>query len=99
MNKNVLLLQEKEFEALGDGKILFNTSIGPGFDSKALENWVNRDGNYFFCDTRAAAGPVSDGFFELPQVSCVNISAGRTSQAFVLLSKKVLDNIRTFLED
>ncbi len=99
LNKNVLLLQEKEFEALGDGKILFNTSIGPGFDSKALENWVNRDGNYFFCDTRAAAGPVSDGFFELPQVSCVNISAGRTSQAFVLLSKKVLDNIRTFLED
>ena len=99
LNKNVLLLQEKEFEALGDGKILFNTSIGPGFDSKALENWVKREGNYFFCDTKAAAGPVDEAFFDLPQVSCANISAGRTSQAFVLLSQKVLANIRTFLED
>ena len=99
LNKNVLLLQESEFEALGDGKILFNTSIGPGFDSKVLESWVKREGNYFFCDTRAAAGPVSKEFYSLPRVFCANVSAGRTSQAFVLLSQKVLDNIQTFLAD
>ena len=97
LNKNVLLLQEEEFKTLGDGKILFNTSIGPGFDSAALEKWVRREGNYFFCDTKAAAGEVSKDFFELSQVSCPGISAGRTKQAFVLLSQKVLDNIRTFL--
>ena len=39
LNKNVLLLGEPEFEALGEGKVLFNTSIGPGFDSAALEKW------------------------------------------------------------
>ncbi len=99
LNKNVLLLQEEEFNALGDGKVLFNTSIGPGFDSAALEKWVRREGNYFFCDTKAAAGDVSGDFFDLTQVSCPGISAGRTKQAFVLLSQKVLANIRTFLEE
>ena len=33
-----------------------------------------------------------------PGVFCARISAGRTKQAFDLLSKKVLDNIRAYLE-
>ena len=97
LNKNVLLLQAPEFEALGDGKVLFNTSIGPGFDSAALERWVARPGNHFFCDTRAAAGAVSEGFFARESVHCVNASSGRTKQAFVLLSRKVLHNLQTAL--
>lgn len=35
----------------------------------------------------------------LPRVVCRNVSAGRTRQAFELLSEKVLDNIRTFLQE
>ncbi len=97
LNKNVLLLGEREFEQLGDGKVLFNTSIGPGFDSAALERWARRPGNWFLCDTAAAAGPVDSSFFQLPNVICRNVSAGRTRQAFVLLSEKVLANLRTAL--
>ena len=93
LNKNVLLLGEPEFEALGEGKVLFNTSIGPGFDSAALEKWLDKPGTHFFCDTYAAAGPVSEGFFQRPNVHSPGVSAGRTRQAFVLLSKKVLANI------
>ena len=74
LNKNVLLLGAHEFEKLGAGKALFNTSIGPGFDSKALENWLNLPGTHFFCD-------------------------GRTKQAFMLLSQKVLANIETALAE
>ena len=96
LNKNVLLLGAPEFAQLGSGKILFNTSIGPGFDPAALEQWVRgNSSNYFFCDTRAAAGSVSDGFFALPNVTCRDVSAGRTAQAAELLSKKVLDNLRS----
>ena len=97
LNKNVLLLGENEFAQLGAGKVLFNTSIGPGFDSAALEKWLDLPGTRFFCDTRAAAGPVAEDFFSRENVRCANVSAGRTKQAFVLLSKKVLDNIRTAL--
>ena len=99
LNKNVLLLQAPEFEALGDGKVLFNTSIGPGFDSAALERWVARPGNHFFCDTRAAAGAVSENFFARENVHCVNASSGRTKQAFALLSRKVLNNLQTALDE
>ena len=99
LNKNVLLLQKPEFAALGNGKVLFNTSIGPGFDSDALNDWVRQEGNHFFCDTRAAAGVVPADFFELENVHCPAVSAGRTKQAFVLLSQKVLANIETALKE
>ena len=99
LNKNVLLLGAHEFEQLGAGKALFNTSIGPGFDSKALENWLNLPNTHFFCDTYAAAGPVAEGFFARENVRCPGVSAGRTKQAFVLLSEKVLANIETALAE
>ena len=99
LNKNVLLLQKPEFAALGNGKVLFNTSIGPGFDSDALNDWVRQEGNHFFCDTRAAAGIVPADFFDLENVHCPAVSAGRTKQAFVLLSQKVLANIETALAE
>ena len=98
LNKNVLLLGREEFAALGEGKVLFNTSIGPGFDSAALEEWLRLPGTHFFCDTHAAAGPVSEAFWSKPNVHSPNVSAGRTQQAFVLLSQKVLANIETALE-
>ena len=97
LNKNVLLLGKEEFAQLGDHKVLFNTSIGPGFDSAALEDWLTLPGTHFFCDTRAAAGPVGEEFFARENVHCANVSAGRTKQAFVLLSQKVLVNLRTAL--
>lgn len=99
LNKNVLLLGAHEFEQLGAGKALFNTSIGPGFDSKALENWLNLPNTHFFCDTYAAAGPVAEDFFARENVRCPGSSAGRTKQAFVLLSEKVLANIETALAE
>ena len=99
LNKNVLLLQQPEFDALGDSKVLFNTSIGPGFDSAALDRWVRRPGNVFCCDTRAAAGDVPADFFSLQNVYCPAVSAGRTKQAFVRLSQKVLANIETALAE
>ena len=100
LNKNVLLLQEAEFEALGDHKVLFNTSIGPGFDSAALERWLDGEGNFYLCDTKAAAGAVSAGFFDRANVFCPGgASAGRTKQAFVLLSRKVLANLQTALTE
>lgn len=98
LNKNVLLLGDREFDIMGNGKILFNTSIGPGFDPVALEKWVSRPGNQYFCDTRAAAGTVSSDFFDRENVHCPNVSSGRTKQAFGLLSQKVLANIETAMK-
>ncbi|MEY8353061.1 NAD(P)-dependent oxidoreductase [Lachnospiraceae bacterium 54-53] len=96
LNKNVILLHEEEFEKLGNGKILFNTSIGPSFETGELKKWLDRGDNRFACDTGGALG---DGeLIGHPGVFCVNASAGRTKQAFGILNEKVIGNIRCYLE-
>lgn len=97
LNKNVILLHQEEFEHLGQGKILFNTSIGPAFDIPALGAWLDKGKNYFVCDTEGALGDATGRLLEHPGVYCAHVSAGRTKQAFDLLSKKVLDNIRNYM--
>lgn len=97
LNKNVILLREEQFKKLGNHKILFNTSIGPAHDIKALEAWLNQGENYFCCDTIGALGDAE--LKDHPGVFCMEASAGRTKQAFDLLTKKVLDNIRQFLAE
>lgn len=49
----------------------------------------------FFCDTTAAFG--DDTLLTHPHVNCMNVSSGRTKEAFDRLSEKVLKNIETFL--
>ena len=99
LNKNVILLHEEEFQALGEGKLLFNTSIGPAHDIPALAAWLEKGNNYFVCDTEGALGDTTGKLLHHPNVFCAGVSAGRTKQAFDLLSQKVLCNIRTFLEE
>lgn len=96
LNKNVILLHDEEFGALGSRKILFNTSIGPAADLAALGRWLEDAKNLFCCDTVGALG--DPALLERENVLCINTSAGRTREAFGLLSQKVLANIRAHLE-
>lgn len=96
LNKNVLLLDCPAFEALGSGKILFNTSIGPAWTTPDVTAWLRDPANRLCTDTLGALGDPK--LAELDNVFCVNASAGRTAQAFELLSRKVLDNIKNYLE-
>ena len=95
--KNVILLHEEEFRWLGNRKILFNTSIGPASDAAALKHWLESGDNYYCCDTIAAIGDPDGMLSKRPDVLCMNVSAGRTKQAFELLTRKVLDNIKQVL--
>lgn len=98
LNKNVVLLHEEEFQIFGNHKILFNTSIGPSHDISALSVWLDQGNNEFFCDSAGAIGDPSGELLSHPHVNCMNVSAGRTKQAFDRLSDKVLENIEAFLE-
>lgn len=94
LNKNTVLLHEEEFKALGNRKILFNTGLSPAWDEKAFLEWLEGD-NLCYCDTVGALG--SAELCSHPKVHCMNVSTGRTSQAFVRLSEKVLANIENYL--
>ena len=95
LNKNVFLLQKEQFDLMQGKRILFNTSIGPGFNVEALKNWLKEDNHYFFGDTLATAG--DESIWDLPNTFTINRSSGgKTYQAFLRLGEKVINNIKDF---
>lgn len=96
LNKNVLLLQTEQFNLMQGKRILFNTSIGPGFDPNALKEWLKEKNHFFFGDTLATAG--DETIWNLENAFTINRSSGgKTYQAFYRLGEKVLDNIKNYL--
>lgn len=93
LNKNTVLLHEEEFEALGNKKILFNTGLSPAWDEAPFTRWLEGD-NLCYCDTLGALGDAK--FLAHPHVRCVQVSTGRTRQAFDRLSEKVLANLSEY---
>ena len=95
LNKNTVLLHTEEFCALGSHKILFNTGLSPAWDEAAMLDWLAQGDNILYCDTVGALGGAH--LLSHPAVHCMNVSTGRTIQAFDRLSEKVLGNIRAYL--
>lgn len=96
LNKNVLLLDKEQFDLMVGKRILFNTSIGPGFNVEALKEWLKDKNHYFFGDTLLTAGDTS--IWELENTFTINRSSGgRTYQAFQRLGDKVIENIISYL--
>jgi len=93
LNKNTILLHKTEFDQLGNRKILFNTGLSPAWDEAAFTEWIEGD-NLCFCDTVGALG--NSHLLGHPHVRCMQISTGRTRQAFDRLSEKVLDNLSEY---
>lgn len=93
LNKNTILLHEDEFKHLGDNKILFNTGLSPAWDEPAFAEWL-KGSNLCFCDTVGALGGTH--LLAHPHVRCMQVSTGRTRQAFDRLSEKVLFNLSEY---
>lgn len=93
LNKNTVLLHEAEFKQLGNKKILFNTGLSPAWDETPFVKWLEGD-NLCFCDTAGALGNVQ--LLSHPHVRCMQVSTGRTRQAFDRLSEKVLANLSEY---
>ena len=76
-------------------RILFNTSIGPGFNVDALKDWLKEDNHYFFGDTLATSG--DNSIWDLPNTFTINRSSGgKTYQAYLRLGEKVINNIKEY---
>ncbi len=96
LNKNTIVLHDREFERFGDHKILINTGIGPSFDLEAMTAWLSRGDNYYICDPVAMA-PGTESLLKFPKVLCANKGSGGSIQTTQRLSAKVLENMRAFL--
>ena len=94
--RNSIVLGETEFRQFGHPKILFNTSVGVTFDVPALQEWLKEPDNYFLCDQVGMGGyaPVLAG---LENVIFRDRVAGHSVQCMERLSRKVIDNVESFL--
>ena len=97
LNKNAIVMKKEQFDLLGNHKIVFNTSIGPGHDSEALKEWLSLDDTHFFCDTEPALG--DDTLLDHPRVRCMKTPAGFSVQSIDRLGRKVLDNMKNYLAE
>jgi len=93
LNKNTVLLHEQEFRRLGERKILFNTGLSPAWDMEPFKQWLQGD-NRSYCDTLGALG--DQKLVAHPNVRCMQVSVGRTQQAYIRLSEKVLANLSEY---
>jgi len=93
LNRNTVLLHAAQFRKLGNRKILFNTGLSPAWDEAPFQEWLEGD-NLCFCDTVGALG--SEHLLNHPHVRCMEVSTGRTRQAFDRLSEKVLQNLTDY---
>jgi Lactate dehydrogenase and related dehydrogenases len=93
LNRNTVLLGEAEFEKLGNKKMLFNTGLSPAWEEAPFLKWLKGD-NRCFCDTIGALG--SEYLLTHSNVRCMQVSTGRTRQAFVRLSEKVLKQLSDY---
>lgn len=99
LNKNTVLLHEREFGLMGDGKILLNTAIGPSFDIPALKNWLQRNKNsYYICDNVAMGGYEAE-LAGVERVLYTPKSSGAGIQCTQRLSQKVVENINKFFHE
>lgn len=96
LNKNTVLLHDEEIAALGNRKILFNTGLSPAWDEAPMAAWLEGE-NRLYCDTLGALG--GQRWLSHRNVRCMGVSTGRTKQAFVRLSEKVLHNIEDYLRN
>lgn len=96
LNKNVVLLREREFELFGNGKIIVNTSIAPSHKLEALKKWLAEGRNFMLGDSMNSIDP-SGELLHLNQVICPQKAAGITTLAYERLGQKVIHNIKDFL--
>jgi len=95
--RNTVILGEEELRALGDNKIIVNTSLEPTFDVSAFIKWIDREGNYAIFD-KVAMGKYYEELKQYENVIYSEKVAGWTKQAKERLSIKALENMISYLE-
>lgn len=96
LNRDTVLLHEREFTLMGEGKVLINTSITPSHDVAALAAWLKRPGTFALGDSVASLDPTG-ALLTCPNVICVKQSAGLSSLARERLAAKALTGMVEFL--
>jgi lactate dehydrogenase-like 2-hydroxyacid dehydrogenase len=96
--RNTNILGEREFELLGNGKIIVNTSLGFTFDKSAFDKWIANPSNFAIFDGEGV-GQYKAEYRNIKNIISTDHVSGWTKEAKGRLSEKVLDNVIEFIKD
>lgn len=95
--RNNYLLGEQEFACLGNQKIVMNTSVGPTFQLDAMKHWLESCPQSFYLCDASGMGNWENELKSYPNVLYTPYISGKSMQSVMRLSRKALDNIKTYL--
>ena len=96
LNRDVVLLKEKEFEKFGNGKIYINTTIGCCYEVSALKRWLDTGENYYICD-KVSNLPQTQEIINHPRTIYTNKICGNSKQSDIRATNQTLNNIKEYL--
>ncbi|MEO1652098.1 MAG: NAD(P)-dependent oxidoreductase [Bacteroidota bacterium] len=95
--RNTQVMDIEALQTFGSGKILINTSLGFPFDSAAFWEWIKDKTNFAIFDKDGLDTSELD-LSQYPNISYFDGVAGWTQEARERLSRKVIANVKEFLE-
>jgi len=98
LRRDVVLLDEKEFELFGNGKIFVNTTVGHCYDVAALKKWLDNGSNYHICD-KVSNIPETQEIINHPKTIYTDKVCGNSKQSDVRATNQTLNNIKSYLEN
>jgi len=98
LNRDVVLLKEKEFSQLGNGKIYVNTTIGCCYEVNALKKWLDTGENYYICDLVNNL-PQTQEIINHEKTIYTNKICGNSKQSDIRATNQTLNNIKEFLSN
>lgn len=98
LNRDVVLLNEREFEQLGNGKIYVNTTIGCCYDVDALKKWLDAGTNYHICDY-VSNTPKTQVIINHKKTIYTNKICGNSKQSDIRATTQTINNIEEFLNN
>lgn len=98
LNRDVVLLNEREFEQLGNGKIYVNTTIGCCYDVDALKKWLDAGTNYHICDY-VSNTPKTQVIINHKKTIYTNKICGNSKQSDIRATTQTINNIKKFLSN
>lgn len=96
--RNTVVMGDKEFSSLGNGKVFVNTGLLPSFDLDAFDKWITNENNFAIFDSVSITEEFRAKYENYPNVITNKTVAGFTRNARKRLAHKVIDNLEDVLK-
>lgn len=97
--RNIVPIEQREFDLMKGPKIIIDTGIGFSFDQVAFQEWIKADNHYAIFDMASVDLKFKDMYKSNPRVIINPRVTGFTKNARQRLASHVLDNLHEYFNE